>query len=80
MKAFAILGTFLAAAAVVQAGVLLPSDSVAEEGLTEPPELAELTDQAKAHVIEEVEANERELRRRGQTPQCTVRNLVFRRE
>jgi tyrosinase len=77
MKATAFLGAALAAAAV-HAGVVPRETS--GDGLTEPPALAELIEQAKAQVIDEVTENENKARKRGETPHCTLRNLVFRRE
>ncbi|KAL2130634.1 hypothetical protein VTI74DRAFT_6135 [Chaetomium olivicolor] len=77
MKAAAILGTALAAVAV-HAGVV-PRNTT-DDGLTEPPELADLLEQAKAQVLDDVSQNEEKLRKRGETPRCTVGNLVFRRE
>lgn len=76
MKAAAFLGAALAAAAV-HAGVVSRD---ASDGLTEPPALADLLEKAKAQVIEEVTENENKARKRGETPSCTLRNLVFRRE
>jgi tyrosinase len=76
MKAATILGAALAAVAV-NAGVVPRDDT---DGLTEPPALADLLEQAKAQVIGNVTENEAKMRKRGETPRCTVRNLVFRRE
>jgi tyrosinase len=77
MKATAFLGAALAAAAVHAA--VVPRDT-SGDGLTEPPALADLIEKAKAQVIEEVTQKENQARKRGETPQCTLRNLVFRRE
>lgn len=79
MKVAAILATALTAAVSSTAlSVSLPRDS--GDGLTESPELSQLLDQAKANVIDQVDQNEAALRKRGVTPKCTSRNLVFRRE
>jgi tyrosinase len=80
MKAAAFLGTALVAAAV-HAGVL-PRDTAAgnNDGLTPSEDLNDLIEQAKAQVINNVTETEQKLRKRGQTPRCTVGNLVFRRE
>ncbi len=80
MKAATLFGTALAAVAV-SAGVF-PRDDVAAtgDGLTEPPQLADLLEQAKAAVIDDVSATEAKMRKRGVTPKCTLSKLVFRRE
>ncbi|KAK4154949.1 putative tyrosinase [Chaetomidium leptoderma] len=77
MKVAAFLGTALVASAV-HAGVV-PRDTT-DEGLTELPALADLIEKANTRVIDEVTENGRKLRKRGETPHCTVGKLVFRRE
>ncbi|KAK4125815.1 tyrosinase-like protein [Parathielavia appendiculata] len=82
MKAAAIFGTALLAAAA-HAGVVLPRQDTTtdyNDGLTPSEDLNELIEQAKAQVIQNVTETEQQLRKRGQTPRCTVKNLVFRRE
>jgi len=77
MKAAALLGTALAAVAA-HAGVLPRAENT--DGLTEPSALVDLIEQAKAQVIEDVSAAAEKMRKRGETPTCTLSNLVFRRE
>lgn len=71
MKAATILGSALLAAVAT----VLPRDDLAE-----PVALSDLLESAKSQVIDEVTSNEETLRRRGQTPACTLSKLVFRRE
>ena len=80
MKAATLFGTALLAVAV-SAGVLPRDDAVAtDDGLTEPPQLADLLEQAKSAVMDDVSATEAKMRKRGANPKCTASNLVFRRE
>ena len=80
MKVAAILAVVLAAAVSSTAlSVPLPRDDTTD-GLTQSPELAQLLEEAKANVIEQVSEQEEKLRKRGIIPQCTVGNIVFRRE
>lgn len=80
MKVTAILAAALTAAVSSSAlSVSLPRDDTGD-GLTEPPELADLLEQAKENVINQVQDQEETLRKRGGTPSCTAKNLVFRRE
>jgi tyrosinase len=80
MKAAALLVTGLVAVAV-HAGVL-PRDApaAADDGLTKSQDLDDLIEKAKAQITDEINENEAALLKRGETPRCTVRNLVFRRE
>jgi tyrosinase len=78
MKA-TLLATALLAVAGQTAASVLPRDA-ADDGLTEPQDLADLLAQARSQVIGAVEENEQQMRKRGETPRCTTRNLVFRRE
>jgi tyrosinase len=77
MKATTLLGAALAAV-TVSAGVV-PRNTT-DDGLTEPPQLADLIEQAKSQVMDDVSSTEAKMRKRGETPKCTVSNLVFRRE
>jgi tyrosinase len=79
MKVAAVLASALTAAVSSTAlSVSLPRDS--GNGLTESPELSQLIQQAKSNVIDQVNVQERSLRKRGVTPKCTSNNLVFRQE
>ncbi|KAK4182224.1 putative tyrosinase [Podospora australis] len=50
------------------------------DGLTIPPELPDLIEEAKANIIEKVSETEAKLRKRGIFPSCTLSKLKFRRE
>lgn len=77
MKVSTLLGSALLAAASVQAVVVPRDDAVGEPA---PTELTDILEKSKAQVIDEVSSNEEKLRKRGQTPGCTLGKLVFRRE
>jgi tyrosinase len=81
MKAIALLGTALVAAAA-HAGLLPARDAsaAAEDDFTESKALADLLNTAKTQVLEKLKENEKSLRDRGETPPCTADKLVFRRE
>jgi tyrosinase len=76
MKVASILATAILAA--VSTASALPRDDT--NGLTESPELAQLLEDAKSQVMEQVTEQAEKLRKRGQTPTCTASKLVFRRE
>ncbi|KAK3319501.1 tyrosinase-like protein [Cercophora scortea] len=76
MRASTILGGLALVATASSSS--LPRD-VADD-LVLSPELADLIESAKTQVIQEVTDNEEKLRKRGETPSCTIGNLVFRRE
>ncbi len=80
MKATTLLGAALAAVGVSASVVGRQAATTTSDGLTEPTELADLIEQAKSQVIDDVSATEAKMRKRGQTAKCTVSNLVFRRE
>jgi tyrosinase len=79
MKVTAILATGLTAAVSSSAlSVSLPRDT--GDGLTEPLEFTQLLELANSSVIRQLNKQEESLRKRGVTPSCAAKNLVFRRE
>jgi tyrosinase len=79
MKVATILTTAIAATLPSAAlAVSLPRGT--GDGLSQPAELAQLLEEAKANVISHVEEQAEVLRKRGVAPSCTLQNLVSRRE
>ncbi|KAK4247294.1 tyrosinase-like protein [Corynascus novoguineensis] len=83
MKASALFGAALTAVAVqarTHSRCAPATPIVVDDDLTEPQTLIDLIEQAKNQVIGHLKEDERALRKRGETPRCTVDKLIFRRE